>query len=111
MRDNEIVILPRAHSQEERFASAVAAVERRLAPKVVRIRYDFKDDWIGEPAVFFKVILSDAITEREHRREVINMVETEIDREIEPEEQWGVLPYFRFRSQSEQAHRFDPAWA
>ena len=111
MRDNEIMILPRAHTQEDQFASAVAAVERRLAPNVLRIRYDLEDDWMGEPAVFFKVILPDAVTELEHPSEITKWVQREIVQEIEPMEQWGVWPFFRYKTQSEQAHRNDPAWA
>jgi hypothetical protein len=34
-----------------------------------------------------------------------------IERELQPQEEWGVFPYFRFRSQSEQEAMREPAWA
>jgi hypothetical protein len=38
----------------------IESVARSLAPDVVRIRYTFKDDWEGKPALFVRVLLSDA---------------------------------------------------
>ena len=37
----------------------IASVERMLAPDVVRIRYSVGVDWVGEPAIHLRVLLSD----------------------------------------------------
>jgi len=49
------------------------------------------------------VILTDAASRRERLLDVSNEVSHVIDQQVQPLEQWGVLPYFNFRSQSEQA--------
>lgn len=79
--------------------------------QVVRVRYNFGDDSTGEPAVFFGILLSDSASRRDQLRNVANQVETAIYRRVEPLEQWGVLPCFSYRSQSEQAQLNEPAWA
>jgi len=110
-RDNEQVILPKAFTQERQFAAAVAEVERMLRPEVLRIRYTLGDDWTGDPAVFFRVVISDAFSSRDQIRKVTNRVSTTLVQQIEPVEQWGVRPYFNYRSQSEQEVLQEEAWA
>ncbi len=97
--------------QESQFASAVAEVERMLSPQVVRILHSFRDDATGEPAVFFMILLSDDASRRDQLGEVSHRISMEISRRVEPLEQWGVLPYFSFRRQSEHAQLHEPAWA
>ena len=67
------------------------------------------DDWSGEPAVFFMVILSDAASRRDQLLSVSNQVSEAIVEQVQPLEQWDVLPYFNFRSQSEQTKLNQPA--
>jgi hypothetical protein len=105
------VVIPRAHAQDKQFAAAVAEVERQLHPNVVYIRHSFGNDWTGEPSVFFRVLLSDAASKREQLLNVTNQIYDAIVFQVQPLEQWGVLPYFKYRSQSEQAEMKEPAWA
>jgi hypothetical protein len=111
MGDNGLVVIPRAFAQQGEFAAAVAEVERQLHPRVVRIRYTLGDDWSGDPAVFFRIVLPDDASTRDRLLSATNDIEAAIVQRIEPLEQWGVLPYFNFRSQSEQAQLNEPAWA
>jgi hypothetical protein len=110
-RDNVGVIIPRAHAEQEQFAAAIAEVERQLHPDVVYIRHSLGNDWTGEPSVFFRVLLSDAAGTRDQLLNVTNRIETAIVWQVEPLEQWGVLPSFNYRSQSEQAAMKEEAWA
>ncbi len=106
------MIVPRALVQQNQFDTAISEVERTLHPQVVRVRYDFGDDATGDAAVFFRVLLSDDTASR--RDQVLNVAdrfESAIYQRVEPLEQWGVLPYFRYRSQAEQTQLNDPAWA
>jgi hypothetical protein len=57
------------------------------------------------------VILSDAASKRDQLLSVTDRVSKTIVREVEPLEAWGVLPYFNFRSQSEQAKLNEPTLA
>ena len=59
-RDNGFVYLPRAFAQQALFQAAVGRAALRLAPQVVDIIPTLGNDWRGEPAVFFMVILADA---------------------------------------------------
>jgi len=102
---------PRAFFQERQFAAAVAEVERMLRPEVQRIRYTIGEDWSGDPAVFFRIVISEDFSSRDQIRKVSSHVKTTLREQIEPVEQWGVRPYFNFRSQSEQAVLQDEAWA
>jgi hypothetical protein len=97
------VYLPRAFAQQPLFQAAVARATQQLAPHVVDIIPTLGNDWSGEPAVFFMVILADSSSRRDQLLRVTNQVSNFIDRQVEPLAQWGVLPYFNFRSQSEQA--------
>jgi hypothetical protein len=78
---------------------------------VVSIIPTLGDDWSGEPAVFFMVILADADSRRDRLLMISNQVSQAIVQEVQPLEQRGVLPYFNFRSQSEQAKLIQPALA
>ncbi len=105
------MILPAAYKRPAEFAAEVAEVEKRLKPQVVRIRHYFDDDATGEPAVFFLVVLSDEASRLEILRDTTKRIEDEIERSVEPSYKWDVLPYFRYRSESEQSHLNSPAWA
>jgi hypothetical protein len=51
--------VPSAVTKQSKIQAAINQVERSLAPDVVRIRYEIGEDWIGEWAIFFRVVLSD----------------------------------------------------
>jgi len=104
------VYVPKAFASQAEFEAAVSRAARGLAP-VVRVIPTLGNDWSGEPAVFFMVILSDAASSR--RDQLLNIAEgvsKAIVGQLEPVEQWGVRPYFNFRSQSEQA-KLEPTLA
>jgi hypothetical protein len=67
-------------------------------------------DWNGEPAVFFQVVLADG-TPRGQLLNLTKQISQAIVRQVQPLEEWGVLPYFNFRTQSEQARLKEPTWA
>jgi len=47
-----------------KVADAVARLEAVLKPDVVRIRWDYGEDWIGMGCLFFLVVLSDEAAAR-----------------------------------------------
>jgi len=89
----------------------VASVARQLGPEVVGVIPTLGDDWMGEPAVFFMVVLADSATERGLLLNNVNKVSQTIAEQVQPLEEWGVLPYFNFRSESEQAKLSEPSVA
>jgi len=56
------------------------------------------------------VVLSDAASRRDQLLSVTNGVSNAIVQQVEPLEQCGVLPYFKFRSQSEQVLHKEEVW-
>ena len=109
-RDNGVVaIVPSCCVDQERIAQGVAKATDALASDVVRIRYDLGEDWSGDGAIFFRVLLKDSASNRPHLREVARRVVTKVFSEVHPQE-FGLQAYFNFRSESEQASLKEEAW-
>lgn len=106
-----VPIVLKGVTNQAQIAAAIAQVEKMLAPDVVRIRYTVGTDWSGEEAVHFRILLSDAASKPRRLREVTSRVSTVIYQQIDPLNSWGLVPYLRFRSQSEQADLKEAAWA
>lgn len=87
----------------------VAIAENQLAPDVVRILFSLGEDWTGEPAVFFRILLSDPASERSRLREVAHRAQDYLQSAIDSEE-LGFHSYSNYRSASEQAQLKDPDW-
>lgn len=108
-RDNEGVIIPRAVAHQAQFLGAIAQVA--LPPQVLNLTPRLGTDWDGESAVFFQVILADNAVPRPQLLEFTKQISQAIIRQIRPLEEWGVLPYFNFLTQTEQARMKEPTWA
>jgi hypothetical protein len=100
---------PSAVTKQSEIQAAIDQVERSLAPDVVRIRYEIGEDWSGEWAIFFRVVLSDDAARR-RLRDVATKVVWGLARQLDFPSM-GVFPYHNFRSVSEQAALQEPAWA
>jgi hypothetical protein len=87
----------------------VDRIARDLAPDVVRIRLSVAPDWSGDPSLYFRVILSDEASRRDRLADVAGRVRGRLTDELGLDE-LDHFPYFRFRSQSEQARMQDEAW-
>ena len=104
----------RAWVNQGQITAALRRAERILAPDVVRIRYNFANDWTGDPSIFFKIVLSDDASQKAKRSETAQRVAITILNEILNEvkaEDLGLHSYFNFRSLSEQEKLNEPAWA
>jgi hypothetical protein len=87
----------------------VDRIAHELAPDVVRIRFKVAKDWSEEPAVYFRVILSDEAARRDRLADVTELVREKLSGELRLDE-LDHMSYFRFRSWSEQTTLRDPAW-
>ena len=109
---NRIMAFPptcRAHqtSLDEEIASAIG----KLGKDVVRVRYSFGEDSTGDPAVYYKVTLRDSASRDKKIGPVSFRIMRILDEDLHLIEEWGLLAYFNFRSQSDQERLNDPAWA
>lgn len=99
--------IPRAFARQEEFFDAVAQVAGKLQPGVVSITPKLGEDYDGEPSVVLEAVLAGGL-DSDERSKLRERVRWTIRQEILPMEEWGVLPYFRFRSQSAQ-EQLEPA--
>lgn len=101
--------LPSAVTKQREIDTAINEVTAELAPDVVRIRYDIGEDWSGEWAIFFRIVLTDEAAKRRLRDIASRVVWGLASRLDFPG--MGVFPYHNFRSVSEQAMLQEEAWA
>jgi hypothetical protein len=106
-----VPIVPSGFVNQTQVTGAVTRAIRKLGKEVVRVTYNLGADSSGEPSIFFRVVLSDAASREENLANVTGRIATILFDELRPHENWGLLPYFSFRSKSEQAARSDPEWA
>ena len=101
--------VPSALTKHAEIETAIQRVQQSIGPDVVRIRYEIGEDWSGEWAIFFRVVLADDAAK--HRlREVATKVVWGLAQQLDFPGM-GVVPYHNFRSESEQAALQEPAWA
>jgi hypothetical protein len=48
-----------AVTKQEEIDSAIGRVQQTIGPDVVRIRYEIGEDWSGQWAIFFRIVLTD----------------------------------------------------
>ncbi len=92
---------PSVVTQQNKVNAAVTEASALLHPDVDYIRYDIGQDWSGDWAIFFRVVLSDeAASLRLHdvATKVVWRLADRLDFRA-----MGVIPYYNFRSASEQA--------
>lgn len=106
------MIVPSFLINQAEIAKGVKKVEKMFKPDVVRIGHTIAENWMGEPALCFRVLLSDAagarivhsVTNRlESGRELQGKIEEEMETQVDPLGRWGLFPHFEYRSVSEQA--------
>jgi hypothetical protein len=97
------VNIARAFIQREELDQAINNIRPELGPDVVDLTYTLGEDWSGDPAIFFQIVLPDEASRRDRLYKLTSEIQSMIVQHLEPLEQWGVLPYFSYRSQAEQA--------
>jgi len=78
-------------------------------PEVVRVRHNFDEDWTGEPAIYFRVVLSDEVGVGKSFSEVARRVEGAITGDLQLYDS-EYFPFFYFRGKSEQDRVKEPSW-
>jgi hypothetical protein len=96
--------------KQSEINAAITEVVNQLAPHVLYVRYNFGEDWSGDAAIFFRVVLSDDVGDQANFINVASDVERRISDKLDFLAM-GLFGYFNFRLQSEQAVMQDPEWA
>jgi hypothetical protein len=103
--------LPKGIVQREQLAAAIANVEQMLGADVVRLRYTIGESWSGQPAIYFRILLTDQASKRDRLHAVASRIEALMEEQIDPRNSWDLLSFYTFRSQSEQEMLKEPTWA
>jgi hypothetical protein len=101
-----MVHLPRGVAQAPELIKRLNAFSP-YPPGVVNLRYTIDNDWSGDPAIFFWITLSDEAAHPAVLHQTTGTIKNAITQQIDPLRQWDLIPYFYFRSQSEQARLKD----
>lgn len=105
-------IVPTGFVHQGQLDSEVEKAVAKLSGRdVVRVRHSIGVDSTGEPAIFFRVVLTDLASKADALADITGRVSATLFDELRPHENWGLIPYFNFRSKSEQEKRNDPEWA
>ncbi len=83
----------------------------KLGPEAVHVSYSLKEDSTGEPSLFFRVVLTDEAAQEVNLLHATEGISRAIFNEVRPIENWGLFPYFNYRSHSEWKRLKDPEWA
>jgi len=94
---------PRGIAQPTELHKSLSALRPSVPDAIVNWRYTIGEDWTGDPAIFFWVTLSDEAAKRWNLPHATSQIIDLVKERVDPFGQWGLLPYFSFRSQSEQA--------
>ena len=97
-----------AHSAELQIK--LNGIMPKPSPGVVQWRHTFGNDWSGDPAIFFWVTLTDETSKRVNLSKATAAFKKAITDRIDFLNDWGLLPYFHFRSESEQAKLKDEVY-
>jgi hypothetical protein len=85
-------------------------LEHVVIPGVVKWRYSFDNDWSGDPAIFFWVTLTDQASKPQHLGQAKAAFIATINNHVDLAGERGYIPYFNFRSVSEQAKLRDDVY-
>jgi hypothetical protein len=104
-------MVPSGFVHQGQLDAEIKSAVGKLGPEAVHVAYNLGADSTGEPSIFFRIVLADAAAREETLTEITGRIATILFDEVRPIENWGLHPYFNFRSQSEQKRRRDPEWA
>src|SRR5579859_1269660 len=86
------------------FAQRVDEVAKKFPKEVVRIRHSFSRDWDGDPAIYFRVVVTDEARRKVPLAELTGKIEGALIKDLElfTSEYSAYIPYFNFRTKAEQ---------
>jgi hypothetical protein len=104
-------MVPSGFVHQGQLAGDIKSAIPRLGPEVVHVSYSVGPDSTGDPSLFFRIVLQDSAIREDTIADLTANIATVLFDSVRPIENWGLRPYFNFRSKSEQDRRRDPEWA
>ena len=94
------------------FAQRVDEVAKKFPAEVVRIRHSFSRDWDGDPAIYFRIVFTDDSVKRYPLVQLTHRIQDALinDLALFTSEYSVYIPYFNYRTQTDQDGLKDPEW-
>lgn len=100
-------------AEERRIRMAAEEIGRRAAEEfqsdVVRVKVHFEEDWNGADAIYVFVVLEDRAARPTKKRDAATEIRQYV-RNAFQESEIGIIPYVRFRTETEYREMKDPLW-
>lgn len=96
------MVVATGYIDQAKLASEVEKAASKLGPEVVRLKHRLGPDTNGDPSIDFRIVLADWAIDESTLAAVTRKIERTLHEEIRPYENWGLVPYFAFRSSSEE---------
>lgn len=110
-RDNEhMPMVPSGYVHQGHLDATIKDTIGLLGPEVAHLAYRIGPDTTGEPSIFFRILLADSYIREDTIADLTRRIATVLLDSVRPIENWGLRPYFNYRSTSEQVRRPDPDW-
>jgi len=110
-QDNEqMSYVPVGFVHQGALDDTVEKAKSSLGPEVWHVAYRIGEDNTGTPSIFFRITMQDFAMTEATISDFTGRVATALFDQIRPLENWGLRPYFNFRSVSEQQKRPDLDW-
>jgi len=77
------VYVARGIAQHEELNAVVASAGGKLGRDVVRLRHSVRENWSGDPAVYFLVLLTDSASKPPRLHKVAKQVEAIIEEQVQ----------------------------
>jgi hypothetical protein len=101
---------------KEELDRAIAEAKARFSDDIERIDYSVRDDWAGDPGLFFRVLMKDRgntssdLLHSPELPEILSISQGVMADLIDALRAYRIQPYFSFRLVSEQERLRDPQW-
>ena len=105
-----MVHAPTGYVNQAQLGDLITQAAQHLGPEVAHVAYRLGPDSTGEASLFFRILLADAYARDDTIADLTGRITAALSDSVRPVENWGLRPYFNFRSKSEQDRRRDPDW-
>jgi hypothetical protein len=103
------MFIPTEFRKDAQISAVIKTALAELSPQVRYIRYSIDQDWTGDWAVFFRVVIADEVGSRTGRLEIGNRIRSRIMHDLDLPN-LGMMPHFDLRTESEQAELKGKDW-
>jgi hypothetical protein len=101
---------PTGYVHQDHLDTIIKDTVGSLGPEVVHVAYSIGPDSTDEPSIFFRILLGDSYVSEDTIADLTRRIAEVLLNAVQPIENWGLRPYFNYRSESEQDRRRDPDW-